>query len=205
MLITFEGIDGSGKSTQAVRLAEALRAAGREVLEVREPGGTALGERVRSILLDAGQRVTPVAELMLFSAARAQLADEVIRPALAAGAVVVADRFYDSTTAYQGGGRGLFEPEWLEALHGRVTGGVVPAITFLLDVPTDVAASRRRGRPDDRMEEGGTAFFERVRAAYLAIAAGAPARVVVMEGMRQADALHEEILARASARILGEV
>lgn len=194
MLITFEGIDGCGKSTQAERLAVALCAAGREVVRVREPGGTALGERVRTLLLDPGMRVAPVAELMLFSAARAQLVEEVVRPALAAGTVVVADRFFDSTTAYQGGGRALFETDWLDAFHARVTGGLVPDRTYILDVPLDVARARRAGRADDRMEAGGSDFFARVRAAYLGLAARHPERAVVLDGTRPPDDLHAEIL-----------
>jgi dTMP kinase len=206
MLITFEGIDGSGKSTQARRLADALEAAGRRVVRVREPGGTALGERVRALLLDPAAAITPTAELLLFGAARAQLVDEVVRPALAAGAVVVADRFYDSTTAYQGGGRALFDPAWLDAFHAHVTGGLAPARTYLLDVPVEVALARRAGQADDRMEAGGAAFFERVRAAYLAAAARHPDRVVVLDGTRPPDALHAEILGaveRAARRDAG--
>jgi dTMP kinase len=201
MLITFEGIDGSGKSTQARRLAEGLEAEGRRVVRVREPGGTTLGERVRALLLDPEAAIAPVAELLLFSAARAQLADEVVRPALAAGAVVVADRFYDSSTAYQGGGRALFDAAWLDAFHAHVTGGLAPDRTYLLDVPVEVALARRAGRADDRMEAGGAAFFARVRAAYLDVAARHPDRVVVLDGTRSPDALHAEIRADVAARL----
>jgi dTMP kinase len=200
MLITFEGIDGSGKSTQASLLADALRGLGRDVRLVREPGGTALGERVRAVLLEQGAHVAPVAELMLFSAARAQLVDEVVRPALAGGAVVIADRFYDSTTAYQGGGRGLFEADWLENLHGRVTGGLVPDVTFLLDVPVDVAVGRRADRSTDRMEGGGPAFFERVRAAYLRLAGRHTDRIVLLDGTRPPAELQADIFARVAPR-----
>ncbi len=196
MLITFEGIDGSGKSTQARRLVAALRAAGRDVQAVREPGGTSLGERVRELLLDPASHILPTAELLLFSAARAQLVEGVIRPALASGAVVVADRFYDSTTAYQGGGRGLAAPEELDRLHALATGGLAPALTFLIDVPVEVAVARRAQRAADRMEAGGAAFFERVRAAYLALAARHPERVVVLDGTQPPDSLHAEVMER---------
>ena len=193
MLITFEGIDGSGKSTQAARLSDVLSGAGRDVLLVREPGGTPLGERVRETLLDPSSAIAPVAELLLFSAARAQLVEDVIRPVLDRAGIVVADRFYDSTTAYQGGGRGLFDMDWLDAFHLRVTGGLAPARTFLLDVPVSVALERRRGIADDRMEAGGAPFFERVRSAYLALASRHPARIVVLDGTRPTEALHSEI------------
>lgn len=200
MLITFEGIDGSGKSTQARRLVEALRAAGRDVQAVREPGGTTLGERVRALLLDPASRIAPTAELLLFSAARAQLVEDVVRPALRSGAVVVADRFYDSTTAYQGGGRGLADVERLDDLHALATGGLAPDLTFLMDVPVDVATDRRARRAEDRMEAGGDAFFERVRAAYLALAARHPERVVVLDGTRPPNDVHAEVLHVVAAR-----
>ncbi len=195
MLITFEGIDGSGKSTQAARLADALAVRGRTVQLVREPGGTPLGERVRETLLSTESAIAPTAELLLFSAARAQLVDVVIKPALGRGDFVVADRFYDSTTAYQGGGRGVFDVEWLDAFHLKVTGGLTPARTFLLDVPVALALQRREGMTIDRMEAGGAAFFERVRSAYLALAARHPSRVTVLDGTRAPDELHADILA----------
>ena len=194
MLITFEGIDGSGKSTQARLLVEHAEKAGWRPLAVREPGGTDLSERVRALLLDPDAHIAPRAELLLFSAARAQLSDEIIRPALDAGRLVVADRFYDSTTAYQGAGRGLAEPGWLAEFHAFVTGGLVPARTYLVDVPLDVAAERR-GDERDRMEEAGDAFFERVRAAYLALAEREPERVVVLDGTRAVGDLHAEVVA----------
>jgi dTMP kinase len=200
MFITFEGIDGSGKTTQAERLAASLRRNGREVTLVREPGGTPVGERVRSILLDVQHPVAPIAEVMLFSAARAQLASDVIRPALAAGGVVVADRFYDSTTAYQGGGRGLFDAGWMESLHARVTGGLTPDLTFLIDVPVDVAVERRSGRDIDRMEAGGSAFFERVRNAYLDLARRHRERVHLIDGTRPPEEIGAEILSLLNSR-----
>ena len=199
MLITFEGIDGSGKSTQVRLLADALRAEGRTVHVVREPGGTPLSEAVRALLLAPTSEIAPNAELLLFSSARAQLVADVIRPALGRGETVLADRFYDSTTAYQGGGRGLADPEWLGRFHAFVTGGLAPARTFLVDVPVALAAQRRGGDAArdgaDRMEAGGDPFFERVREAYLALARREPGRIHVLDGSQPVEALHAQILA----------
>ncbi|MDX1532180.1 MAG: dTMP kinase [Rhodothermales bacterium] len=194
MFITFEGIDGSGKTTHARLLVEHLRSEGLKPLLVREPGGTALSERVRALLLDPEADVTPRAELLLFSAARAQLVEEAIRPALAEGRPVVCDRFYDSTTAYQGGGRQIAPTGWLEAFHRFVTARLEPDRTFLVDVPPEVAARRRDADDRDRIEAAGTAFFERVRAAYLHLAERDPERVRVLDGTRTIEALHGEIL-----------
>src|ERR687895_1464138 len=146
MFITFEGVDGSGKTTQAALLAEALRAEGHDVVATREPGGTELGERIRELLLDGGS-VAPWAEASLFAAARAQLVDEVIRPALARGADVISDRYIDSSLAYQGLARGLGVERVLE-LNLLATGGLLPDKTFLLLVPLGEAASRRGDEPD---------------------------------------------------------
>ena len=199
MLITFEGIDGSGKSTQARRLADALRQRGETVRPVREPGGVETAERIRALLLDPALAIADRAELLLFSAARAQLVDEVVRPAIAAGEVVLADRFYDSTTAYQGGGRGLADEAWLDRFHEWVTGGLVPDRTYLIDVPLAVAASRREGQAADRMEASGDAFYTRVRMAYLALAARHPERIVVLDGTLDPDTLAARILADVRA------
>ena len=199
MLITFEGIDGSGKSTQARRLADALRQRGETVRPVREPGGVETAERIRALLLDPALAIADRAELLLFSAARAQLVDEVVRPAIAAGEVVLADRFYDSTTAYQGGGRGLADEAWLDRFHEWVTGGLVPDRTYLIDVPLAVAASRREGQAADRMVASGDAFYTRVRMAYLALAARHPERIVVLDGTLDPDTLAARILADVRA------
>lgn len=208
LLVTLEGLDGSGKSTQATLLVERLRALGADPLAVREPGGTPLSERVRALLLDPAGAVTPRAELLLFAAARAQLVEEAIRPALAAGRPVVCDRFYDSSTAYQGAGRGLADPSWMAGFHAFVTGGLVPHRTYVVDVPPEVAATRRAGKGTpgtDRMEAAGEAFFARVRAAYLALAEAEPDRVVVLDGRAPPEAVHAalwadlEVVARAVA------
>ncbi len=194
MLLTFEGIDGSGKSTQARRLVAHLKATGRNPVFVRDPGGVPLAEAVRALVLDAEADVAPFAELMLFAAARAQLVAERIRPALAAGRVVVADRFYDSTTAYQGAGRGLADARWLRDLHRRATGGLVPQRTYLVEVPVAEALRRRHG-PPDRMEAADAAFFARVAAGYAALARGEPARFLRLDGTRPAEALHADVRA----------
>lgn len=187
MFFSFEGIDGSGKSTQAKLLAETLRDRGHTVVEVREPGGTALGEKIRALLLDPASDVAARSELLLFSAARAQLVDRVIQPALADGAVVIADRFYDSTTAYQGGGRGVAGAPWLASLHQFVTAGCIPNRTYFIDVPVPIASSRRLHRPADRMETGGDLFYQSVRDAYLALSESD--RILTLDGTRSIAAL----------------
>jgi dTMP kinase len=194
-LITFEGIDGSGKSTQVRRLDDYLRDAGYDTLVVREPGGTELSERVRSLLLNPDLNVESFAELLLFSAARAQLVAERIRPALAAGRIVLCDRFYDSTTAYQGAGRGVAEPDWLQAFHRRVTGDLVPDRTYLVEVDPETAQARRdeTARDGDRMETAGDDFYERVVRAYAELADEHPDRFVRLDGTRPIDALHASV------------
>lgn len=197
MLITFEGIDGSGKSTQAQLLEEYLQRRGHETLLVREPGGTDLSERVRALLLANELDIDPFAELLLFSAARAQLVNEKIKPALERGTFVLCDRFYDSTTAYQGAGRGVAERPWLRAFHRQVTGGLVPDRTYLVEVPPAVARTRRTasGRAADRMEATRGDFYERVGEAYAALAEDEPERFLRLDGQQAIDALHEQIRA----------
>lgn len=194
LFLTFEGLDGSGKSTQIRRLAERVRRAGHDVLVLREPGGTAVGEAIRTILLDrANSSLTAAAELFLFSASRSQLVEEVIRPALAAGTVVMCDRFVDSTTAYQGGGRGL-DAGMIDAVNRGATGGLEPHVTFFLDLP-DGERHRRQaaaGRERDRMESNSGEFYSRVREAFLALAAN-QSRFKVLDGLRPESELADEI------------
>ena len=196
MLVTFEGIDGSGKSTQARLLEARLSEAGYPTLLVREPGGTTVSERIRAILLDPTLHVDPFSELLLFSAARAQLVAERIRPALAEGTLVVCDRFYDSTIAYQGGGRRLEDLGWLRAFQQRVTGGLRPDRTYLIDLPPAEALARRaasdKGAPD-RMEIAGDHFYDRVAAAYHQLAADEPERFLRLDGTQSIEALHTRI------------
>ena len=203
MLITFEGIDGSGKSTHARLLVEHFERSGRLPLLVREPGGTELSERIRALLLDPAAHITPRAELLLFSAARAHLVDEAVRPALAEGRVVIADRFYDSTTAYQGAGRGIADPDWLRDFHAFVTDGLTPDRTYFIDVPLEAAAARRGG-DRDRMEGAGAAFFERVRTAYQQLAEAEPGRFVVLDGRQSVEALHAAIVRDVEALLAAE-
>lgn len=203
MLITFEGIDGSGKSTQARLLVDHLQAEGHAVMLVREPGGTLLSERIRSLLLDTTLQIDPFAELLLFSAARAQLVTEKIEPALEAGRVVVCDRFFDSTTAYQGAGRGVEDPDWLRQLHRKVTGGLVPDRTYLIEVSPTVARARRgaadgAGGPD-RMEAATADFHRRVADAYAALAEREPDRFRCLDGEQSVEALHAQIIADLQA------
>ena len=190
MFITFEGVDGSGKSTQARLLSDRLRAEGRDVVDAREPGGTEIGERIRDILLGS-DHMAPWAEASLFSAARAQLVDEVIRPALARGADVVCDRYLDSSLAYQGLARGLGVERVLE-VNLTVTGSLLPDRTFLLLVPGEVAA-RRRGRSPDRIEREGDEFAAEVDRAYREIAEIFSQRMVVLDGTEAPEKLAEEI------------
>ncbi|HSE80238.1 MAG TPA: dTMP kinase [Gaiellaceae bacterium] len=188
MFVTFEGVDGSGKSTQAQLLAERLRSEGREVVLTREPGGTEAGERIREILLH-GEGLAPWAEATLFAAARAQLVDEVIRPALARGADVVSDRYLDSSLAYQGLARGLGVERVLE-VNLLATGGLLPDRSFLILLPPAEAAARRGGEPD-RIEREGAAFVEEVDRAYREIARVFAQRVVVVDGTLNAEDMAE--------------
>ena len=190
MFVTFEGIDGSGKSTQVRLLAERLRAEGRDVVETREPGGTALGERIRELILH-GDSMAPWAEAALFAAARAQLVDEVIRPALARGEDVLCDRYIDSSLAYQGLARGLGVERVLE-LNILATGGLLPDRTVFLRVPLDEAA-RRRGSDSDRLEREGSAFVASVDRAYEELARIFPERVLAADGTQPPDELATSI------------
>ncbi len=178
MFISFEGLDGCGKTTQAALLAEAAAAGGREVVPVREPGGTAPGERIRSLLLDPGLAIDPWAEALLYAAARAQLVADVIRPALERGATVIADRYVDSSLAYQGCARGLGVDEVL-AVNRVATSGLLPDRTVLLVLDT-AAAAGRRGAPD-RIEAEGASFHRRVAEGFDAAARRFPDRIAVVD------------------------
>ncbi|TMJ96709.1 MAG: dTMP kinase [Actinobacteria bacterium] len=186
MFVTFEGIDGSGKTTQVSLLAEKLRAEGGDAVEVREPGGTALGEQVRELLLK-GDAMAPWAEASLFAAARAQLVDEVIRPALARGAHVVCDRYIDSSLAYQGIARGLGVERVLE-LNLLATSHLLPDRTFLITLPLEQARERRGDRPD-RIESEGDEFVAAVDSAYRELAGIFANRVVVLDGTQDPERL----------------
>jgi len=175
MFITFEGIDGSGKSTQIQLLKEMLERRNHVVTTLREPGGNILSEQIRQLLLDSREQVDPRCELLLFTAARAQLVSSVIRPALEAGKIVICDRYIDSSVAYQGYGRGL-SIESIESINDFATAGLIPDITFIFDLSVDDAAKRAGFRSNDnqtkpdRMERSGDAFFERTKEGYLEIA-----------------------------------
>lgn len=206
VLLTFEGGEGSGKSTQIRSLARDLEAAGCAVRVLREPGGTAAGEAVRKILLDPDHAgLDARAELLLYEAARAQLVSEVIEPALAAGEIVLCDRFFDSTTAYQGYGRDLPLSE-VEALNAIATGGLVPDRTIFLDLAPMVGINRyegeKKGIPQqqmsffsDRMERQDLAFHERVREGFLAIARSHPERVRVLDASGSVDEVADAVRA----------
>ena len=184
MFVTFEGIDGSGKTTQAGLLADELRARGADVVVTREPGGTPLGEAVRDLVLH-GDHVAPWAEAALYTAARAQHVEEVIRPALERRAVVICDRYLDSSVAYQGAGRGLGVDAVLD-LNLEAVGGLLPDWTVLVDVDAAVAAERV-GDIRDRIERDGLELQQRAAAAYRALAERFPARFVVVDGALAPD------------------
>jgi dTMP kinase len=190
MFISFEGADGSGKSTQAELLRATLAAEGRDVVLTREPGGTELGERARELVLN-GPQMGAWAEAALYAASRAEHVEEVIRPALERGAIVVCDRYIDSSVAYQGIARGLGIDEVLQ-LNLAVTGGLLPDLTFLLLVDLDVAAGRYATSPD-RLEREGTALQAKVDAAYRELAARFPARILTVNADRPADEIGNEI------------
>jgi dTMP kinase len=198
LFVTFEGVEGSGKSTQADRLQRSLEERGHDVVRSREPGGTPLGERIRELLLDREETgMEPVAELMLFLASRAEHVARVVVPALERGAVVLSDRYGDASIAYQGGGRGL-GVELVTRLNETATGGVQPDVTYLLDVAPETG-QRRKSRDEsapDRIEQETMSFHERVRRTYLDLAAREPARFVVLNGERDAGEVAAEILAR---------
>jgi dTMP kinase len=200
LFISFEGTEGCGKSTQVELLAERLRALGHRVRVLREPGGTPIGEEIRHTLKHSKVNVTMTyeTELLLMNASRAQLVRETIRPALAVGEIVLCDRFYDSTTAYQGYGRGL-DLALVRSVIDFAIGDTRPDLTLLLHVPPEVSAERLQSRQStlpfvrDRIEEGDRYFFERVAQGYEAIAAAEPNRVRVVSGAGAIDVVCENI------------
>jgi dTMP kinase len=210
--LTFEGLDGCGKSTQMELLAEVLRRDGLDVITTREPGGTPTGEKIRSVILDSKTRsLAPMAELTLMFAARAQHIAEVVRPALEAGRFVLCDRFTDSSEAYQGGGRQMGS-ELILTMHQVVCGDLMPDMTVLMDSDPEasVARARRRnkanasgGLDENRFERESREFFERVHAAYNVIAVREAARVVKVDARRSKEVVHPEIVRAVRERMGG--
>jgi dTMP kinase len=201
--ITFEGSEGSGKSTQADRLAAHLQRCDVPHILTREPGGTPIGESIRDLLQFAphNSNMTPETELLLFEASRSQLVREVINPSLERGMCVIADRFFDSTTVYQGAARKL-DPEMIERVNAFVVGDCVPDITFLLDVDAATAESRMQSelRKADRMEQQPAEFYERVREGYRELATQEPKRIVMIDGSGDADEIEKQIWKTLSSR-----
>ena len=204
-LITFEGIDGCGKSTQLEMLAEALRSRGHRIIVTREPGGTTIGERVRELLSsDATDAIQPATELLLIVAARAQHAAQVLRPAVESGNIVISDRYTDSSVAFQGYGRGL-DLAMIDNVNRLATGGLTPDLTILFDLDATVAQARldarRLGASETTrkpalayLDELELEFHTRVREGYLAIAAADPARFKVVDASARSDATHAKVL-----------
>ena len=202
LFITFEGIDGCGKSTQMLKLSEYFNEKYIPYMILREPGGTAVGEKIRDLLLDKkNDGMDPVCELLLFEAARAQIVSAVIRPSLESGMTILCDRFFDSTYAYQGFARGLGSGT-VEMLNMTATAGLKPDITFLLDLDPETALERRgiRGEAEDRMEALGLKFQEDVRAGYLDLASRED-RVVLIDASKTPDKIFEEIVRTVDEKV----
>src|SRR6266576_3559041 len=201
--ITFEGSEGCGKSTQVQRLAARLQRSGVPYLVRREPGGTPIGETIRELIQFAphNSAMTPETELLLFEASRSQLVREVIKPALERSLCVIADRFFDSTSVYQGAARKL-DPEMIEQLNAFVVGDCAPDITFVLDVDAVTAESRmqRELRKADRMEQQPAEFYERVREGYRDLAAHEPKRIVMIDGSGDVDEIEKQIWEKLCSR-----
>lgn len=197
VFITFEGIDGCGKSTQLRLLASELRVRGLDVVTTREPGGTTLGQRLRGVLLDVKEHVDPLAELLVFAADRAHHVRTLLRPALAAGKVILSDRYADATVAYQGSGRG-FKPELISEIVELATEGLRPDLTLLFDlsVPESAVRTRRRNKAkhSDRLDREHQEFHQRVREAYLEIARGQPERVRLIDARGTVQKTHDEVM-----------
>ncbi|MDP9729291.1 dTMP kinase [Alicyclobacillus tolerans] len=196
MFVTFEGLDGAGKSTQIDRLVQKLKEQGMKVLVTREPGGTSGGQQIREWLLNPDADWTPIAEAYLYAASRAQLVETVIRPALQKGEIVICDRYVDASIAYQGAGLGLGERR-VAVLNELAVQDVRPDLTFLFDLPVTDSRHRivqgREGQQLDRIEKRTTEYFERVRRSFLAIAAAEPHRVVILDARQNRETLEQEI------------
>lgn len=204
-LISFEGSEGSGKSTQIALLAEHLQKAGRDVVTTREPGGTEIGEQIRNIIVhnSKGDEMVAETELLLFAAARAQLVREVIVPGLTRGAIVLSDRYLDSSTVYQGIGRNLGSDP-VAQINRFAVGNVMPDLTIVIDVPTEVGLARIRQRASDlpdRMERENIEFYEKIRAGYLVLAKGMADRFVVIDGTLTQEVIAKKIWASVKERI----
>jgi dTMP kinase len=201
MFVTFEGPDGSGKTTQAKMLVEFLQARGAPVIYTREPGGTEISEQIREVILSTRNKsMRSETEVLLFSAARAQIVDQVIRPALAEGKIVVCDRYYDSTLAYQGYGLGL-DLDALRAITKFATRGLVPNLTFYIDVPAEIGLARRHQGETNRLDHKDAEYHTRVRNGYLELAKAEPHRFVIIDGTGSI----EQVQAKIQARMLKEL
>jgi dTMP kinase len=202
LFVTFEGGEGSGKSTQLARLATRLESLGRHPLVAREPGGTPVAEVIRALLLDPARRPGALAEALLLEASRAELVETVLRPALDAGRVVLCDRFDDSTLAYQGGGRGL-DATLLRTLNRAATGGLVPDLTLLFDLDPEVGLARRAAAAGEmnRLDRESLEFHRLVRARYLELARAEPARFVRLDATRPPESLEAEVWAAVEPRL----
>ena len=200
LFITFEGGEGCGKSTQIAALKARLEAVGKAVVQTREPGGTALGESVRSLLQhdDAGQGMSPEAELLLFAASRAQHVRELVAPAIAQGKIVLCDRFLDSTTVYQGVARAI-DSKKVKMINQFAIGDTMPDLTILIDLPPEIGLARVHARSDgqlDRMEKEAIEFFQAVRKGYLDLAKSEPERFLVLDGSQSVEELETQIWQR---------
>ena len=200
MFITFEGIDGTGKSTQIGYLEDYLTKNNIPFISIREPGGTEFSEQIREILLDTKSKISSVAELMLFEAARADLCEKVIEPALRDGKVVISDRFFDSTTAYQSYGRGI-DIEKVKVCNQLATNSLKPDFTFYFRLPLDESIKRRNGRELDRMEQSGQDFFDRVILGFEELAKQEPERIIIIDAYKSREEIFEEIMKTIKPRI----
>ena len=211
LFLTLEGPDGAGKTTQGTRLVEYLRRAGLSVVSTREPGGTAIGERIRQLLLDETYReMAPVTEMLLFAASRAQFVREVVEPALAKGVTVLSERYVDASLAYQGYGRGI-DVALVRQVNEVATGGLLPDLTLLLDIDPAVGLERARtaggkegvaGR-GDRLEQETLAFYERVRAGFLQLARESPQRIVVIDAQGDVERVHRRVIEAVQGLLAG--